>query len=384
MRPLTRRQTMQLAAGGVLSGVLPLAASCASQPLVAADAGVPSEAGPALKDLAGAKGLRFGSAMSARQVRDRKYVDLIRRDCGVIVAENEFKQYAILPQPDQWAFDSGDSLASFAKTNGLAMRGHTLLWNRSKWLSPWVNALEFNSATQAEAWLSGYIERVAGRYHPFVSSWDVVNESIDDQTGDLCETVFSRAMGPELIDFCFHKAKQAAPDATLAYNDYMSWESGNENHRTGVLRLLERLKKNGAPIDALGIQSHSNFDMPNEFTTAKQRAWRSFVDDVVGMDLDIYITELDVNDTELAPDVDTRDRLIAAYTKDYLDLMLSYEQTRDVLAWGLVDSYSWLQGFLPRSDGVEKRPTLFDSNYQAKPMRAAVAAALQGAPARSS
>ena len=37
----------------------------------------------------------------------------------------------------------------------------------------------------------------------------------------------------------------------------------------------------------------------------------------------------------------------------------------------------------PREDDVEKRPTLYDSNYQAKPMREAVAAALRAAPDRA-
>ena len=163
----------------------------------------------------------------------------------------------------------------------------------------------------------------------------------------------------------------------------MSWESGNETHRTGVLRLLDRLLTNGVPLDALGIQSHSNYDMPNEFTPEKQRAWRAFCDEVVGMGLDIYLTEFDVNDTRLGPDIAMRDSLIAAYTKDYLDIMLSYEQTKDLLMWGLVDDQSWLQGFLPRDDGVLKRPTLYDEHYQPKPMRDAVAAALKAAPVRA-
>ena len=163
----------------------------------------------------------------------------------------------------------------------------------------------------------------------------------------------------------------------------MSWESGNEKHRKGVLTLLERLLKNGVPVDALGIQSHSNYDMPHEFTKDKQRQWRKFVDEVVGMGLDIYLTEFDVNDTELGPDIATRDALIADYTKDYLDMMLSYPQTKELLIWGMVDGMNWLQDFLPRTDGVEKRPTLYDSQYRPKPMRDAVGAALEAAPGRA-
>lgn len=379
MTGLTRRQTIKIAAGAAATGALSLPVGACSNKAQSASAAAEAAS---LKDLAAAKGLRFGSAIAAHQLNDPKYVDLILRECGVIVTENEHKHYTIVPQPDEWNFEPADALVSFAQKNSLGMRGHTLLWNRTKWLPAWINELEFDSAAQAETMLGEYIARVGGRYHPFIYSWDVVNETVGDKTGELRETSFSKAMGPELIDFCFYQAREAAPDATLAYNDFMSWESGNENHRNGVLRLLERLLRNDVPIDALGIQSHSNYDMPNEFTPEKQRAWRDFVEEVIGMGLEIYLTELDVNDTELGPDIQMRDEMIASYTKDYLDMMLSYEATKDVLAWGLVDSYSWLQDFLPRDDGVEKRPTLFDSEYRPKLMREAVASALKSAPVR--
>lgn len=185
-----------------------------------------------------------------------------------------------------------------------------------------------------------------------------------------------------MIDFAFRTAHAAAPNATLAYNDYMSWEPSHETHRAGVLRLLERLRKSDVPIHALGIQSHSNDAPPSAFNATQQRLWRDFVDEVVGMGLDIYLTEFDVNDTQMAPGIAQRDREMAAYTRDYLDMMFAYPQTKDLLIWGMVDNQNWLQGFKPREDGIEKRPTLYDSQYRPKLMRDAVASALKSAPDR--
>ncbi len=54
--------------------------------------------------------------------------------------------------------------------------------------------------------------------------------------------------------------------------------------------------------------------MPNEFTRDKQRNWIAFCEEVVGMGLEIYITEFDVNDTRLNSDMANRDQLIASYT----------------------------------------------------------------------
>ena len=39
--------------------------------------------------------------------------------------------------------------------------------------------------------------------------------------------------------------------------------------------------------------------------------------------------------------------------------MLSYAQLGDILAWGMSDRYSWLQGLTPRSgQAAEARPSL--------------------------
>ena len=52
--------------------------------------------------------------------------------------------------------------------------------------------------------------------------------------------------------------------------------------------------------------------------------------------------------------------MVADYAKAYLDVMLSYPQLRDILAWGMVDRYSWLDGFDPRADKTLKRGTLIE------------------------
>ncbi|RZL98838.1 MAG: hypothetical protein EOP68_24895, partial [Sphingomonas sp.] len=76
-------------------------------------------------------------------------------------------------------------------------------------------------------------------------------------------------------------------------------------------------------------------------------------------------------------------RAVADFTQAYLDVMFSYPAVRDVLLWGLSDRYSWIEGFEPRSDGARRRPCPYDDAFVAKPMRAAIAAAIAAAPARS-
>jgi endo-1,4-beta-xylanase len=55
-----------------------------------------------------------------------------------------------------------------------------------------------------------------------------------------------------------------------------------------------------------------------------------------------------------------------------------------MMVWGLMDHYSWLQNDYAgrRLDGMLKRPSPFDDNYQPKLLRQAIAAAFRNAPLR--
>jgi endo-1,4-beta-xylanase len=160
----------------------------------------------------------------------------------------------------------------------------------------------------------------------------------------------------------------------------MGWEPDSAKHRAAVLRLLEGMRKRGVPVDALGIQAHLGGGDPAIPMVLRQEAdWRRFVDEVTAMGYDLVITELDVHENSLPGEVTQRDREVAAYAGTYLDFMLSYRQLSDVLVWGLSDHYSWLSGFRPRPDGLPKRPTPYDREYQPKPLRHAIADAFRRA-----
>ncbi len=375
---LTRRESLGLAAYALLP--IGAAAKAASPDSLAA--------------LARKKGIRFGSTLSsggagAGSFRNPDYARLLETQCSILVPENEMKWQSIRPSADDFNFTAFDDMLNYAESKNLAMRGHTLLWHRPRWMPTWAESHDFGAkpATEAERLLTTHINTVCARYKGRITSFDVVNETVlEDST--LAETALSRAMGgtEALVDLAFHTARAAAPGVQLVYNDYMSWEPGNEKHREGVLRLLAGFKKRGTPVDALGIQSHIRIDTydPSTGTGPRQeREWRKFVDEVVAMGYSLLITEFDVNDQALPADTAVRDRGVAAYAKAYLDLMLSYKELKDVLLWGMCDSFSWLQNFEPvRGDGELKRPCPYDGSYTPKLLHAAIAAALSGAASR--
>lgn len=377
---LTRRHALGLAAAGLLSG-------CATSRVAGGGS-------PSLHELAAAKGMRFGSAVGAGRpgaltgsLADPAYQAVLVRECGLLVAENEHKWYALRPDASSFDFSGADRIAAYATEHGMALRGHTLLWHHPQWFPGWTTTHDYGSrpAAEVERLIVEHIGAVVGRY-PQIRSWDVVNEAVDPADGSLRQTVFSRASSPEaVLDIAFHAARAAAPGVQLVYNDYMSWEAGHETHQAGVLRLLEGFRRRGVPVDALGVQSHigsGNADDSVGFDTAREANWRRFIDEVVGMGYELAITEFDVHDKNLPADIATRDAATAELARRYLDLMLSYPQMTDVLCWGMSDRHSWLQGNWPRADRLPKRPCPYDAEMNPKPLREAIAAAFRAAPAR--
>ncbi|UDF04021.1 endo-1,4-beta-xylanase [Asticcacaulis sp. AND118] len=340
-----------------------------------------ADAGPSLKALAAEKGILFGSALSAGTM-EAAYLDILKTECGVIVPENEFKVYVIAAQADRYNFAPGDAIAGFARDNGMKLRGHTLLWNKVEFMPKWLLNIDFGRkpALGAERYLRDYIKRVCTHYGDQVFSWDVVNETIDPKTGEIRDTPFTKALGFDCIRIAFEAAREYAPRAQLVYNDYMSWEAGNETHRKGVQKLLEMLRNKNVPIDGFGIQSHIGND--GHIKEAQHSEWRAFVDAAVDMKYRLLITEFDVNDKDLPTDIAARDAGVAAAAKDYLDLMFSYKELDQFLCWGMTDNHSWLQGWTPRADKTPQRPTPYGADYRPKPLREAIAAALRAAPKR--
>ncbi|WP_404337339.1 endo-1,4-beta-xylanase [Sphingomonas sp. MMS12-HWE2-04] len=341
------------------------------------------ETAPSLHALAKAKGMRFGSCAAwgppgadRGSFANPAYAALLERDCGILVPENEFKWQAVRPDAKTFRVEPFADLLDYAEAKGMAMRGHTLLWHKTQYFPKWLNDFDFGASprTSAETLLTTHIRTLCRLYGTRLTSFDVVNETIDEKTGEQRASSLSRAFGgaDAMVDHAFRAARAYAPHVQLVYNDYMSWEPGNERHRTGVLKLLEGMKRRGVPCDALGVQSHiapSGEGSVAQMVARQEKPWRDFLDAVTGMGYGLVVTEFDVNDRALSGDPAHRDRIIADYAAAYLETLFAYPQLRDVLVWGMCDRYSWLNGFTPRADGSLQRATPYDASFRAKPLR---------------
>lgn len=282
----------------------------------------------------------YGAAVRGDLLQqDGAYRRCVLANCSSITPELALKWAALQPQPDQFDFSEMDYLMRFAKANGMAVYGHTLLWHES--IPAW--ALEPMATKKDWGIIQRYMETVLGRLAGSIRYWDVVNEPIDtvDGVDGLRNSPFLAAFGPDYIPNALRTARMLAPAARLMINEFgVEYDLAVEDdRRSRLLKLLETLRKGGVPIDGLGLQAHLELAKGQ----VSQQKLKPFLDAVADLGLEIYVTELDVREGNYAQAPDRRDRDVADAVSRYLDIVMPYSNLRGITTWGICDRYSWLQ-----------------------------------------
>ncbi len=345
-----RRNFLQLSAATLAASAFPSSAR-------------PTEI-PHLRDLAKSKSLLFGTAVSDSQLRRPDFTPLLLDQCSILVAENQMKWRATHPEQDRFDFSPADFFMDFAASHNIPARGHNLCWHEHN--PAWLDATI--TPQNAVSLFTHHIQTVVSRYKSRVHSWDVVNEAIEPAHKNhlgLRNSLWLQNIGEDYIELAFRTAAKADPTAILTYNDYdIETDSPSQTaKREAVLDLLRRLIKKHVPIRALGMQSHLR---TNEGTPT-WNGLNKFLKEIEKLKLQVYITELDVDDQFMPADIPKRDRQVADLYRSFLDTVLRHNSVKAVLTWCLSDRDSWLQNFRPRKDGLPQRPLPFDAELNPKP-----------------
>lgn len=336
-----------------------------------------------LKELAAAKGLIYGAAAKGTELENARFAASMIQNCAMIVPKWEFRWNWLNPTPDEFNFAQTDKMVEWAKIHGMVLRGHTLIYHKS--MPEWVK--EQVTRQNVEQLFSNYIETVVGHYAGQMHSWDVVNETIfpqQENPNSLRNNKWLQWLGLDFFDLVFRAAASADPQALLVLNeDWLNPDTDEgEAKRIAVLKVLEKLKSQGTPVHALGMQSHI---WAKDQVPLNQQKIRDFVGEVAQLGFKIMITELDVRDRHLPQDITVRDRIVAGVYEDYLSAVLDEPAVIAVNTWGLSDRYTWLANAKrgARDDGASIRPLPLDAEFERKPAWYAIANAFDNAPQRS-
>ncbi|MEW2376104.1 endo-1,4-beta-xylanase [Micromonospora sp. NPDC047812] len=321
---------------------------------------------PALREVLAAD-FPIGAAIGNRQVIGDQAV-LLRRHFDTVTPGNALKWDATQPTEGAFRWADADTQVGFATDNGLAVRGHTLVWHQQTpaWVFTDTDGTPLTSEPADKALLlsrlEAHIRAVVGRYGDAIGVWDVANEVIDENQSDgLRRSRWYEISGVDYLRTAFRVAREVAPTAKLYVNDYNT----NVPAKRDKLRdLVSRLRAEGVPIDGVGHQMHVNVQWPSIAET--EAMLRAFIplgveQQVTEMDVSIYVDNGESFPTPPA------DRLLTQAYR-YRDLFALYRRYADELTsvtlWGLADDDTWLDTFpVARKDA----PLLFDTELQAKP-----------------
>lgn len=310
-----------------------------------------------LRAAAQANGRRIGAAVQSRLLNEARYGGTVAREFNYLTAEYEMKWGAIEATRGNNDFFAGDSIVSFARSYGMDVKGHALLWHQS--VPAWVGGL---SPSDLRAAVAAHIREVAGHYRGRVHAWDVVNEAVSDDGLGLRDTVFRQKLGDGYIAEAFRLAREADPAALLFYNDYGGEGSGAKSNR--IYELLRSLIADGVPIDGVGLQMHvSATGRPSDGSIA------SNMRRLASLGLIVHISEMDVKVNAVGGSTDQKLEAQKTAYKSIVAVCMAEPRCEAVTFWGVSDAHTWISG---------DTPLLFDAQYAAKPAHAGVLDALRG------
>lgn len=174
-----------------------------------------------------------------------------------ITAENECKWASIEGTRGRYNWSGCDACYNWAKNNGGHFKFHALVWGSQ--YPNWLNGLSVDETKKA---ITAWFDAVKQHY-PDLEMIDVVNEAIrtgnnNYHSGYGKNNNIIGALGGDnggnyqFVTTAFKMARERWPKAILIYNDYntVQW-----NKDEGI-NLINTIKKNGAPVDAYGLQAH--------------------------------------------------------------------------------------------------------------------------------
>ena len=299
---------------------------------------------------------RVGAAINSWDIEnpESESCKTVLKQFNVLTMENESKPENLHPAEDRYYFDKFDEFVDFCGDNGIAARGHTLIWHSQ--VPDWFFR-DGGGDASAELVLERireHVTTIVSRYKGRVSTWDVVNEVIGDDTS-LRFSEWLRLVGDydgdgddyDYIEAAFTAAHEADPDARLIINDYSLETSSNKAIK--MYKAVKKMLEDGVPIDGVGFQMHIGNGIDYDAMKENFHIIAGLKD--IDPDFVIEVTELDVNCypwNEPPADVELTKDFLKQFSKTYTDVFKLMKELSDegildsVVMWGLHDGVSWL------------------------------------------
>ncbi len=329
---------------------------------------------------------KIGAAISRWNLHTKAHMKLLTEQFNSFTCENDMKPMYFLDMdanksdPEKYnlspalTFESARPYLEFAKENGIAMRGHTLVWHNQT--PKWFFCQNYNEnfpladretiLKRLESYIKGVLTFVQTNYPGVIYAWDVVNEIVDE--GDFRKSIWTKTVGKDFFIKAFEYARKYVADGVdLFYNDY---ETALDWKRDFIIENVLKPLIEKKLVDGMGMQSHLLMDHPD------LEDYKNAVESYGALGIKLNITELDMHNAD--PSEESMHQLALRYKeffKIYLDAKKSGKANiTSVTSWNLLDENSWLSGFRRETS----YPLLFRGKCEAKEAYYAVLEAALG------
>ena len=225
----------------------------------------------------------FGAVISDYILQNTAFQNWFTSRFSVATFANEMKWYSTENSRGVENYKVADDMLQFCKQNGIAVRGHNILWDDPKYQPSWVKSL---SPGDLQAAVDRRINSIASRYKGQVIAWDVVNEN-------LHFSFFEDRLGASASAAAFQKTRQIDGTVELFMNEYNTIEERGDG-ASSPAKYLQKLGEiqaflgGGSGPLAIGLEGH--------FGSAPNLPYvRSSIDTLAAKNLPIWVTEVDVS-----------------------------------------------------------------------------------------
>lgn len=303
---------------------------------------------------------------------------VLDREFNYVTPENDFKQWAIHPDPNTWNWSQTDAWVRHIKANDQILRMHCPIGPQC---SSWAQT-DSRTAEELEGVMREFMQAVCERYNDEerVFSLDVVNETVQGGSWKKNEAgtggwempwyIIGRDTDalrtPLYIRYAFEIANQYAPDMKLIYNHHEDPNSVSSWNR--IKTTIGYLRDLGLRVDGIGWQAHVDNGWAS---TANLNRFRDLVDWAHQNDLEFHVTEAGVwingAQTEAAFNLQatTYSKIIQVLLEKRFNGKVGWN------TWHIDDGHGWEN---------QKAPSLFDIDYNAKPAYYAIQQVLENPP----
>lgn len=282
-------------------------------------------------------GAAVNGSLTAAGDDGERYRAWVRRHCSLVVSENDMKWYTLEKDSAVENAAAAERLLSWASSEGIAVRGHCLLWAKRKFVQKWVQELP---DSQFLLRIQAHLERTLDRYAGRVVCWDSLNEMLD---GDI----YPERLGPEAYVQLHRLMNRLAPDERLFVNEYSIIDNDPKTAR--YLELIGRLRLAGVRLGGIGVQEHAAERFataprtPAETESKEERQGRSVLlprevwsrlDRLAATGMPVHLTEISFRDEDEARKADALER--------FYRTIFAHPAVDAILLWGFWSKAHWL------------------------------------------